>query len=124
MTPRIITVVLGIWLMVASDVLGYTGAARINDRIVGPLIAAAAIIAMSDVTRPVRWVGVVLGTWLLVAPWVLRYGAVVTTVNSTMVGIVVIAVSLIRGPVRSRFGGGWSSLWRPAPPSGEPEPQG
>lgn len=114
MISRIITALLGIWLMVASDVLGYAGAARINDRIVGPLVAAIAIVALSQVTRPLRWVGVPLGAWLVIAPWVLGYGAALTTVNSTVVGLLVIALSLIRGPVRDRFGGGWSMLFRPA----------
>lgn len=111
MWARIANTALGLWLMVAPPVLGYTGSAATNDRVIGPIIASFAIIAMAGATRPVRRANTALGGWLLVAPWLLGYGTA-ATVNSLVVGVLVIAASLVRGEVKDTFGGGWSALWR------------
>jgi hypothetical protein len=31
--------------------------------------------------------------------------------NSTLIGLLAMAFALVRGEVRSQFGGGWSVLW-------------
>ena len=112
MWAQIINVILGVWLMAAPAVLGYTGPARTHDRIIGPLAVSCAVIALWEVTRPMRWGNVALGAWLLVAPWVLAYGWT-PTVNSSAVGLLLMAFALVRGEVQpQRFGGGWSALWR------------
>lgn len=103
---------LGIWLMAAPAVLGYAGAAEVNDRIVGPVAATFALVAIAAVMRPLRWVNTVVGGWLLVAPWLLGYDATRTIVNDLLVGVLLIAFSLVKGTVEDRFAGGWSSLWR------------
>ena len=108
---RLASVLLGGWLMVAPALLDYGGVARANDRIVGPLAVAISVIAIAEVTRPVRWVGLALGGWLLAAPWLLGYGGV-ALLNSTIVGLLLAALAFIRGAVAQRFGGGWSVLWR------------
>lgn len=117
MWSRLLSSALGIWLMAAPAVLGYGGNAAIVDRIVGPLAASAAIIAIAEVTRPVRWANTVLGAWLVAAPWVLGYSGVATS-NSAIVGSLLVACSLVRGKINDRFGGGWSVLWRPDAPDG------
>ncbi len=109
MWARIANAALGIWLMAAPAVLGYGGAARTNDRIVGPIAAAFATIAIWEVTRSVRFVNVALGGWLLLAPWILGH-APAATVNSLVVGALLIGFALVRGTVEQRFGGGWSAL--------------
>ncbi len=109
MWPRIANAALGLWLMAAPAVLGYGGTARANDRIVGPLAASLAVIAIWQVTRPLRWGNVVLGVWLLIVPWLLSYDAV-ALVNSLAVGVGLIGFGLIRGPTTQRLGGGWSAL--------------
>ena len=109
MWPRIANAALGLWLMVAPAVLDYGGAARANDRIVGPVAASLAVIAISPVTRPLRWGTVALGVWLLIAPWLLAYDAA-SRVNSLAVGVGLIGFGLIRGPATQRLGGGWSAL--------------
>src|SRR4051812_44898861 len=114
MWARLIHLCLGVWLMAAPAVLGYAGAARTNDRIAGPIAAALAAVAVSEVTRPLRRANVPVGAWLLIAPWVLHYdgggsyssgGA--ATANSLIVGTLLIALSLVRGTVKGRYGGGW-----------------
>lgn len=104
---------LGIWLMAASGVLGYGAPASTNDRIIGPLIASLAVIAIWETTRGLRRVNTVLGIWLLLAPWILGY-SVLATVNSMVVGIGVVLLSFGRGTMEKAFGGGWSALLHPS----------
>lgn len=111
MWARIGNTALGIWLMAAPAVLGYAGAAGMSDRIAGPAIATFAIVAITDVTRPLRRVNTVVGVWLLLAPWLLGFPPSATW-NSVIVGVLVIGMSLVRGSVESRFGGGWKMVWR------------
>lgn len=112
MWPRLINAALGIWLMAAPAVLDYGVPAANNDRIMGPLIATFAVIAIWETTRELRRVNALWGAWLIIAPLLLGYeGAAV--INSIAVGVVVIGVSMIRGKVEGHFGGGWTALWRP-----------
>lgn len=112
MWARIVSAALGIWLMASPAVLNYGGVASTNDRILGPLIASLVTIAIWAIARPLRWTGVPLGLWLVVAPWILGYSDGVATVNSMVVGLLVIGLAFVRGTVDEEFGGGWSSLWR------------
>lgn len=115
MWAQIINTALGIWLMAAPAVLGYGGAARINDRIVGPIAVTFACIAIWPATRPVRWVNLPLGLWLIVAPWLFSYGRV-ALLNSLAVGLLMTLLCIPRGK-RAHFGGGWSMLWRDTTPA-------
>ena len=118
MWPRLLTALAGIWLMASPAVLDYADPARANDRIIGPLVASMAIIAIWDITRPLRWVTVILGAWLLTAPWLLGH-AHDARWNSLAVGALVLASSLVKGTRTHQFGGGWSSLWKGVPPTGQ-----
>jgi hypothetical protein len=109
MWPRIISALLGIWLMVAPSVLHYDASASINDRIVGPLIAATAIIAIWEVTRPLRWLGILFGLWLLVAPGIFHFPPH-ALVNSAVVGALLVILSFLGGRVMEKFGGGWGEV--------------
>jgi hypothetical protein len=111
MWPRIINIVLGVWLMAAPGILGYDGAGRTNDVIVGAVSATSAIVSLSEVMRPIRWVNVAMGASLLVAPMYLGfdYGA---AWHRLFVGLLMLSSALVRGRIESRFGGGWSAVWR------------
>jgi hypothetical protein len=97
--------------MAAPSVLGYGGAARVSDLIAGPLAVSAAVIAMSQVTRPIRWAALPLGAWVVIAPWLLDAPAK-ARVSGLLAGVLLIGVALVRGQVHERFGGGWAALWR------------
>lgn len=109
-----INIVLGVWLMIAPAILGYSGlaVAAWNDVIVGVLIV---ILAGIRVGMPARyaglsWLNFVFGIWLVVAPFILGYLApapvpgVGTTAmwNDIIVGILVLLFA------------SWSGLSRPA----------
>lgn len=113
MWAQMINVAIGVWLMAAPDVLGYAGLAADHDRIVGPVVATFACVAIWEVTRPLRWANLPIGLWLLLAPWVLEFPQI-ELINSTICGALVAALSLVRGRLKHRFGGGWSALWRGA----------
>lgn len=112
MWAHVFTAALGIWLMAAPVLLSDGHPAELNDRIVGPLVAAFAIIACWQVTRGLRWMNVLLGVWLLAAPWVLGYDGVTSKIHSMLAGALVVALSLVRGEADKRFGGGWRELLR------------
>jgi hypothetical protein len=112
MWAQLLGTCLGIWLMAAPAVLGYGGAARANDRVVGPLAATVAAVAISEVTRPVRWANLLTGAWLFAAPWVLG-SPWAAAWNSLFVGAALAALALAGGTVKGRYGGGWSAVWRP-----------
>ena len=115
MWAHLLTALAGIWLMASPAVLDYADPARDNDRIVGPIIASMATIAIWELTRPLRWVNVILGAWLLIAPWLLGHSPSARW-NSLAAGAVILACSLVKGHRTHRVGGGWSSLWKGVPP--------
>lgn len=112
MWPRMANALIGIWLLAAPDVLGYSGAQATNDRIVGPLATSVALVAIWGVTRSLRWVNVALGLWLVLAPWLFGAGST-ATVNSTLCGALLAGIALLPGPPVTRLGGGWRAVLHP-----------
>ena len=106
---QLVSVALGFWLMAAPAVLGYGGTAADVHRVLGPITAAFALIAVWGHMRPIRWVNVALGGALVVVPFVWAFGTVATA-NSVVVGLAVAGLAFVRGTVTERYGGGWSSL--------------
>ncbi len=111
MWPRFISLLLGIWLTAAPDLLHYGGQARTNDYIIGPLIMTFAMIAMSESTRSVRWINVLLGNWMVIAPVAFDY-SIAQALHSQALGLAVALTALIKGSMVERFDGGWATLWR------------
>lgn len=107
MWARVLSVAVGVWLMAAPAVLAYGGVAATNDRIVGPVAASVAIVAVAEVCRPVRHVNQVLGAWLLGAPFLLGYDALAATADSFAAGVLLLVTGGVPGRQRHRYGGGW-----------------
>ena len=99
MWPRIINVALGIWLIAAPAVIGYSGPGRMNDLIVGALAVAVALIAMVPSMRWARWFNVFLGAWLMVGPWALEFGWT-TMGHRFLVGLLMLSSALVRARAR------------------------
>jgi len=106
---QVVACALGIWLMAAPDVLGYRGAARINDLVIGPVAASIACVAIWEVARPLRWMNLVLGGWMAIAPAVLGFGGR-EAANAVLSGLVLCGLSLIGGRRTRRFDGRWKML--------------
>lgn len=107
---RWVSVAFGVWLMAAPALLGYAGVVADVHRVVGPVTASFAFIAVWQHMRLLRWMNIPLGAALLVVPWTFGFDST-ATLNSLVVGLVLITLALVRGPVEQRFGGGWSAIW-------------
>ncbi|MCC9138557.1 SPW repeat protein [Pontibacter silvestris] len=112
MWAQIINAILGIWLIVAPAVLGADKAAADNDHIIGPIIVSFAVISWWEATRVVRLYNLPLGAWLLLAPWILGYNETTVIISDMMVGALVIGFSFVKGKTETRYGGGWSAIWK------------
>lgn len=121
MGTQLVCAVLGLWLMVAPQLLGYAGPAAVNDYVVGPIIATIALVATWEAMRELRWANVPFGLWLLIAPWLLG-APEAALLNDLAVGIALLAFAPAAGGVSGRYGGGWSSLWGAGREEG-PEPE-
>jgi hypothetical protein len=115
MWAQVINAILGIWLMVSPGIFDFSTNAANNDNIIGPVIATFAITAFWECTRVTRLYNIPLGAWLLLAPWVLGYDNTIAIVNDMVVGGLVIALSLVKGKIEKRYGGGWSAIWKDNP---------
>ncbi|GIV96113.1 MAG: hypothetical protein KatS3mg057_0770 [Herpetosiphonaceae bacterium] len=113
MWARVASILLGIWLMAAPAILGYGEPANSNDRIVGPIAATFAAIALWEVTSPIRWMNLPLGLWEILAPMILGYNDLAAILNSFAVGAALALLAAVRQQRTQRFAGGWSALWRP-----------
>lgn len=111
MWARLFAVALGGWLVVSPAVLGYSGAAEVNVRALGPIVIGASLVAVWQLMRPLRWVEGAVGAWLLVVPWILVkwYGATATA-NSLAVGLALAGLAFLGGKTTKNFGGGWVSV--------------
>jgi hypothetical protein len=105
-----LVILLGLWVTASPDVMGYEGPERLNNHITGPLVVSAAVIAIAETTRSLRWINVGLGSWLILAPVVLHYGPLHIGVRSSLIGMAVAGLSFIGGTRRHELGGGWSRL--------------
>lgn len=98
---------LGVWLMFSRLSLGTSGALADNDHLVGALVITVAVIAMAEVARPVRFINVFFGLWLSAAPWWLNGGTTAGMISTTVVGLLLVALSLPRGRRSTEHYGQW-----------------
>ena len=95
---------LGIWLMVSPAVMGIQGELANSHYILGPMIVACSVIATAEVFRSVRFCNILFGLALIVAPWVVTQPGLLSTWNSVIAGVLIVALSFRRGKIRSRYG--------------------
>ncbi len=103
----VVSGVLGLWLMFSRLVFGTEPTMADSDHLVGALVITVAVIAMAEVARPLRLINVAFGLWLIAAPWLLAGAALVAAAGSVVVGILLIGLSLPRGPRSEEHYGGW-----------------
>lgn len=101
--------------MAAPALLQYQSEAAINNaHITGPVIATFSTIAIWEATRPCRWMSFAGGLWMILAPFVLGHwqSEIQAASSDILAGAAVAVVSLFRGKIEGRYGGGWSVLWK------------
>ncbi len=102
---------LSVWLMFTRLTFGTAGAMANSDHLMGSLLLTVTVLAMAEVARSLRFLNLPIGLWLVAAPWFLDGGSTASTVGSLIVGVLVIGLSLPKGPIRHRFGG-WNRIIR------------
>ena len=98
--------------MVSPAVLPSTPQGAGVVRIGGPLAIWVGVLALRGVTRPFRAFNVVTGMFLAITPWVVSNTGPLT-LSSVLVGWALIVISMPRGAVRERTGGGWWTAIQP-----------
>lgn len=99
----ILTAAIGIWLMFAPAIFGTSGRAADSDHLVGAIITTISVITTAEVIRAGRFLNVLLGAWLIIAPWFLSGASLSARWNDMIAGLLVIGLSLPRGPVRESY---------------------
>lgn len=94
----------GVWLMAAPAALGSVSPAAHSDHLLGALVVVVAVVAMAEVGRAARFLTVLLALAIIAAPWVLPGASLVARANDLAAGLIVIGLSLRRGPIRDCYG--------------------
>lgn len=97
--------VIGVWLMFTRLIYGTEGAMANSDHLMGSMIITISVLAMAEVARPLRFVNVLFGLWLMAAPWILSGASGAAAVGSVVAGLLVVVLSVPRGPIRYRYAG-------------------
>ncbi|MEO3386934.1 NAD-dependent epimerase/dehydratase family protein [Mesorhizobium sp. CAU 1741] len=94
---------IGLWLMFTRLTFGSDGAMADADHLIGALVVTFSVIAFAEIGRAVRFLNMPLGAALLVTPFIFDASAA-ATVSSLVSGILLIALSIPRGPIEQKWG--------------------
>jgi len=92
-SPRIINVILGVWLFISAFVWPHTQAQLTNTWILGVLCVIFALVAMA--VPWVRYLNTLLAIWLFISAWALPTYNSGTVWNNVLVAIAIFIVSLV-----------------------------
>ncbi len=99
----LLTALLGVWLLFADKLMGYSGFLAHNSDVCGALIVVFSIIAWAEVTRALRFLNILLALWLALASYIIPSSPAIM-LHSTIVAILVILLSLPRGKIKEHYG--------------------
>jgi hypothetical protein len=94
----------GVWVIAAPWVFGTRGPAFNFESVFGALAVVLAFVAWAEVTRTVRFLNVLIGLAIAVAIWFLPDVSLAARVSDLVAGVVLIVLSVPRGPIRDRYG--------------------
>jgi hypothetical protein len=103
-SPRIINVILGVWLFISAFVWPHTQAQMTNTWILGVLCVIFALVAMA--VPWVRYLNTLLAIWLFISAWALPTYNAGTVWNNVLVAIAIFIVSLVPNEGRGADLGG------------------
>lgn len=107
--PLLASVGVGLWLLFTRITLGAEGGMADADHLIGSLAITVSVTAMAEVMRPARFLNAALGLGLAIIPFVVAEASLLQTANGVVCGLLLVALSLPRGPIRHRYGS-WSRL--------------
>lgn len=93
----------GIWLMFTHLTLGAEGVMADSDHLIGALVLTVSITALAETARAARFLNVLFGMALTIMPFIAA-ATLPQTVAGILAGLLLIALSLPRGPVRNSYG--------------------
>ena len=91
--PRIINVILGVWLFISAFVWPHSMSQMTNTWILGVLCVIFALVAMA--VPWVRYLNTLLAIWLFISAWALPSVSPGTIWNNVLVAIAIFIVSLV-----------------------------
>jgi len=106
--PLLLAVLAGVWVMAAPSVFGTIGPALTFESVFGALAIVIAFVAWAEVTRALRFANILIGLALAVAIWFFPGVSLAARLNDVIAGVLLISLSLPRGPINDRYGG-----WNP-----------
>jgi hypothetical protein len=109
-----INVLLGLLVTISPELWRFGKMEADNNHITVPLIITFSIIALWEYNRNVRYINILAAAWLINASLLLRFQLKALLLNVS-IGLIVLLLSLIKGRIKKRYGGGWRSLWQKNP---------
>lgn len=103
------TAIAGLWVTFSPVVwkVGSPGSAFLHAA--GLLVIVVSVISMGEVFRLFRFANVVLGLAVAIVPWLIGAEAYAAQVNASVVGALIVALAVPRGPIREQYGS-WNRL--------------
>lgn len=101
----VIITAIGVWVMLAPAVLGYSGKIADSDHFVGALIITFGIISMSEVLRSVRFINILFGLWLIAATWIIGANSNTAMWNGVISGALILSLTFRKGKIEDNRGG-------------------
>jgi hypothetical protein len=100
-----LSALLGLWMMLAPAVFGSSSTASDLAQLGGALVVVVAVLALGEPIRALRYLNLPLGLTLIIAPWLVEGATGPGAINATLVGVLLLILSLPRGPKRERYAG-------------------
>lgn len=95
----------GVWVIAAPWVFGTARGPAFNfESVFGALAVVIAFVAWAEVTRAVRFLNVIIGLTIAVGIWFFPDISLVARVSDLAAGVLLIVLSIPRGPIRDRYG--------------------
>jgi hypothetical protein len=111
-SPRVVNVVIGVWLFISAFVWPHTHAQMTNTWICGVVTVVFALVAMA--VPWVRYLNTLLAIWLFISSWALPSAHPGTVWNNVLCAIAIFIVSLVPSAPGSTTPG--MITGHPAPP--------
>jgi short-subunit dehydrogenase len=106
-----VTTLIGLWLMIAPFYFGFEDAGANTAYIAGPLVITASLIALWEFNRDCRYFNLGAGVCLVVCSLAVYPDDLPATYNNVASGVLLIALSLVKGKITGHYGGGWRVLF-------------
>ncbi len=112
MWAALLSILAGLWLMVAPAYLD-TGTAVSNSyHITGPLVITVAVISLWEFNRAVRYLNIIAGFWLCASIFVFGNESGEVIWSSLVCGLLLIVLPAVKRTSKGSYGGGWKILFR------------